>query len=364
MKTSLDKIFIGTMSGTSHDGIDVCALRINKKKFELLKFNSYKYPDKLKKDISDVIQNQKLSLNKYFEIDKKIGLAFGESINKFLVKNYMKKNEIVAIGLSGQTLFHAPKNKYPFSIQAGDPKIVSMLSGLDVVSDFRNDHIALGGEGAPLVPEFHQNIFARRKSSLVVLNIGGISNFTFLDGKESFYGSDCGPGNALMDAYCQSFLNLPFDKNGELAKNGKVHNHSLKKMLDHPFFKKRHPKSTGKEVFNIMFIPKQLLKKSSYDILATLTELTAICIAKSLKSQKKLPDEVILCGGGIKNKFLVDSIQRLSKISLASSSEFGFNPQAIEAMAFAWMARQRIYNNPLCIKDKKGLLGKITRSKQ
>ena len=364
MKTSLDKIFIGTMSGTSHDGIDVCALHINKKKFELLKFNSYKYPDKLRKDISDVIQNQKLSLNKYFEIDKKIGFAFGESINKFLVKNYMKKNKIVAIGLSGQTLFHAPKNKYPFSIQAGDPKIVSMVSGLDVVSDFRNDHIGLGGEGAPLVPEFHQNIFARRKSSLVVLNIGGISNFTFLDGKESFYGSDCGPGNALMDAYCQSFLNLPFDKNGELAKNGKVHNHSLKKMLDHPFFKKRHPKSTGKEVFNIMFIPKQLLKKSSYDILATLTELTAICIAKSLKSQKKLPDEVILCGGGIKNKFLVDSIQRLSKISLASSSEFGFNPQAIEAMAFAWMARQRIYNNPLCVRDKKGLLGKITRSKQ
>ena len=135
-------------------------------------------------------------------------------------------------------------------------------------------------------------------------------------------------------------------------------------MLDHQFFKKRHPKSTGKEVFNIKFIPKQLLKKSSYDILATLTELTAICIAKSLKSQKKLPNEVILCGGGIKNKFLVNSIQRLSKISLASSSEFGFNPQAIEAMAFAWMARQRINNNPLCVKDKKGLLGKITRSKQ
>ena len=364
MKTSLDKIFIGTMSGTSHDGIDVCALRINKKRFELLKFTSYKYPQRLRKDISDVIQNQKLSLNEYLEIDKKIGLAFGESINKFIVKNHIKKNEIIAIGLSGQTLFHAPKDKYPFSIQAGDPKIVSMVCGLDVVSDFRNDHIDLGGEGAPLVPEFHKNIFARKKSSLVILNIGGISNFTYLDGKESFYGSDCGPGNALMDAYCQSFLNLPYDKNGELAKNGEVHNHSLKKMLGHPFFKKRHPKSTGKEIFNIKFIPKQLLKKSSFDILATLTELTANCIAKSINTQKKLPDKVILCGGGIKNKFLVNSIQRLSKIKLVSSSEFGFHPQAIEAMAFAWMARQRIYNNPLIVKDKKGLLGKITRSKQ
>ncbi len=352
------------MSGTSHDGIDVCALCINKKKFELLKFGSYKYPNKLREDISDIIQRQKLSLNKYFEIDKQIGFAFGETINKFLARNYLRKNKIMAIGLSGQTLFHAPKAKYPFSIQAGNPKIVSMISGLDVVSDFRNDHIDLGGEGAPLVPEFHQKIFAKNKSSFVILNIGGISNFTFLDGKESFYGSDCGPGNALMDAYCQSFLNLPYDNNGEIAKNGNVDMHSLKKMLDHPFFKIRHPKSTGKEIFNIKFIPKKLLKRSSNDILATLTELTANCIAKSISSQKKLPDEVILCGGGVKNKFLVNSIQRLSKTKLASSSKFGFNPQAIEAMAFAWMASQKIYNNPLYVNGKKGLLGRVTRFKQ
>ena len=364
MRNYSNKIFIGTMSGTSHDGIDICALSITNKKTELLKFGSYKYPDRLRKDISDVIQHQKLSLNKYFELNKEIGVAFAKSINKFLVKNCIDKNNIMAVGLSGQTLFHAPKVKYPFSIQAGDPKIVSMKCELDVVSDFRNDHISLGGEGAPLVPEFHQNIFAIQNSSLVILNIGGISNFTFLDGKENFYGSDCGPGNALLDAYCQNYLNLPYDKNGELAKNGKVHNQSLEKMLQHPFFKKRHPKSTGKEVFNIKFIPKQLLNKSSYDVLATLTELTASCIAKSLNSQKKLPDQGILCGGGIKNKFLVNSIQRLSKIDFASSNEFGFNPQAIEAMAFGWMARQRIYKNPLYVRDKKGLLGKITRSKQ
>ena len=124
----------------------------------------------------------------------------------------------MAIGLSGQTLFHAPKHKYPFSIQAGDPKIVSMECCLDVVSDFRNDHINLGGEGAPLVPEFHQKIFDRKNSSLFILNIGGISNFTFLDGKKSFYGSDCGPGNALMDAYCQISLIFPMIKMAILPK--------------------------------------------------------------------------------------------------------------------------------------------------
>ena len=364
MKSYSDKIFIGTMSGTSHDGIDICSVSITNKKIELLNFGSYKYPNSLRKDISDVIQHQKLSLNKYIELDKKIGIAFGKSINKFLVKNKINKNQILAIGLSGQTLFHAPKHKYPFSIQAGDPKIVSIECCLDVVSDFRNDHINLGGEGAPLVPEFHQKIFARKNSSLFVLNIGGISNFTFLDGKESFYGSDCGPGNAMMDAYCQKFLNLPYDKNGDFARNGKVQNQALKKMLDHPFFKKRHPKSTGKEVFNIKFIPKELLKKSPNDILATLTELTAICVTKSLHAQKKLPEQMIICGGGIKNKFLMHSIKKLSKINFVSSSEFGFEPQAIEAMAFAWMASQRIYKNPLYVKDKKGLLGKITKSRQ
>ena len=364
MKNYSGKIFIGTMSGTSHDGIDICSVCITNKRIELLNFGSYKYPNSLRKDISNVIQHQKLSLYKYIELDKKIGIAFGKSINKFLVKNKINKNQILAIGLSGQTLFHAPKHKYPFSIQAGDPKIVSMECYLDVVSDFRNDHINLGGEGAPLVPEFHQKIFARKNSSLFILNIGGISNFTFLDGKGSFYGSDCGPGNALMDAYCQKFLDRPYDKNGDLAKNGKIHNQALKKMLDHPFFRKRHPKSTGKEVFNIKFIPKELLKKSPNDILATLTELTAICVTKSLHTQKKLPEQIIVCGGGIKNKFLMHSIKKLSKINLVSSSEFGFEPQAIEAMAFAWMASQRIYKNPLYVKDKKGLLGKITKSRQ
>ena len=364
MKSYSGKIFIGTMSGTSHDGIDICSVRITNNKIELLNFDSYKYPNSLRKDISNVIQHQKLSLNKYVELDKKIGIAFGKSINRFLVKNKINKNQILAIGLSGQTLFHAPKHKYPFSIQAGDPKIVSMECCLDVVSDFRNDHINFGGEGAPLVPEFHQKIFAKKNSSVFILNIGGISNFTFLDGKESFYGSDCGPGNALLDAYCQNFLNLPYDKNGDLAKNGIVHNQALKKMLSHPFFKKRHPKSTGKEVFNIKFIPKELLKKSPNDILATLTELTAICITKSLHAQKKLPEQMIVCGGGIENRFLINSIKKLSKIGIVSSSEFGFEPKAIEAMAFGWMASQRIYKNPLYVKDKKGLLGKIARSKQ
>ena len=363
MRNSSDKIFIGTMSGTSHDGIDVCAIKFSNE-ISLLKFNSFNYAAGLRKDISKVIQQQELSLEKYFELNNKIGIAFSGSIKKFLTQNKINKRNVAAIGLSGQTLFHRPKGKFPFSIQAGDPLVIADECEIDVVSDFRNDHIKLGGEGAPLVPEFHQKIFSKKNTPLVVLNIGGISNFTYLDGKDDFNGSDCGPGNALIDIYCQNFLNRPFDKNGEHAKNGKVHTPSLNKMLAHSFFKMRHPKSTGKEIFNIKFIPKKLLKRSSCDVLATLTELTAVCIKKSISSLKKTPHKVIICGGGQKNKFLVTSIENHIEMALTSSSEYGFDPQAIEAMAFGWMASQRIYKNPHYVKDKKGLIGKITRSKQ
>jgi anhydro-N-acetylmuramic acid kinase len=362
MRTSSDKIFIGTMSGTSHDGIDICAIKFSGQT-SLLKFSSFKYPLDLQQEISKVIQQQELSLGKYFELNNKIGVAFSKSINRFLAQSKINKNNVTGIGLSGQTLFHKPKGKYPFSIQAGDPKIVSTECEIDVVSDFRNDHIKLGGEGAPLVPEFHQKIFSKKNIPLIVLNIGGISNFTYLDGKHNFFGSDCGPGNALMDIYCQSFLNRPFDRQGEHAKNGAIHIPSLNKMLSHPFFRRRHPKSTGKEIFNIRFIPKQLLKRPSYDVLATLTELTAICIAKSLSSQKKFPHQVIVCGGGLRNTFLISSIERHINMNLISSNEYGFDPQAIEAMAFGWMARQRLCKNTLIVKKNKGLLGVLTKSK-
>ena len=362
MKTSSDKIFIGTMSGTSHDAIDICALKITNQ-ISLLNFCSFKYPSALREDISKVIQKQELSLDMYFELDRKIGLAFSKSINKFLTQNKINKKNIGAIGLSGQTLYHQPKGKYPFSIQAGNPNIIANECGIDVIGDFRNDHIKLGGEGAPLVPEFHQKLFAKKNTSLVILNIGGISNFTFLNGKNSFYGSDCGPGNALMDIYCQKLLNRPFDRDGKHARNGVIHSPSLKKMLSHPYFKRRHPKSTGKEIFNIRFIPKQLLKRPSHDILATLTELTAICIAKSIHSLKQSPQEVIVCGGGLKNNFLVSSIERHINVTLTASDQYGINPQAIEAMAFGWMARQRLNKNPLTIKKNKGLLGTLTKAR-
>jgi anhydro-N-acetylmuramic acid kinase len=269
----------------------------------------------------------------------------------------------MAIGLSGQTLWHNPQGKYPFSIQAGDAAIVSKECGIDVVHDFRNDHIALGGEGAPLVPEFHQKLFSISNQDRLILNIGGISNYSYLTKSKDFFGSDSGPGNALLDSYCQKFLDQDYDRNGLLARKGKVHKASLNKMLAHPFFKKRQPKSTGKEIFNIRFIPKSLLQQSPESILATLTELTAKTIAQAIKHKQQSINEIIVCGGGIKNLFLIERISHYISLPIVSSELMGYSPQSIEAMAFGWLASQKIANNPLVVGNKEGVIGKITKFK-
>ena len=202
MPNSLNKLYIGTMSGTSFDGIDVCAISV-RKKIDLVHFSSFKYPPKLRKKIAAVIENQILSLKDYGELNIQIGRAFAKAINTFIKQNNFSSSQIIAIGLSGQTLWHDPQGKYPFSIQAGDAAIVSKACGIDVVHDFRNDHISLGGEGAPLVPEFHQRLFSKSNQDRLILNIGGISNYSYLTKSKDFFGSDSGPGNALLDSYCQ-----------------------------------------------------------------------------------------------------------------------------------------------------------------
>ena len=362
MPNSLNKLYIGTMSGTSYDGIDVCAISV-RKKIDLIHFSSFKYPPKLRKKIAVVIEDQILSLKDYGELNIQIGLAFAKAINTFMKKNNFSSSQIMAIGLSGQTLWHNPRGKYPFSIQAGDAAIVSKECSIDVVHDFRNDHISLGGEGAPLVPEFHQKLFSTSNQDRLIVNIGGISNYSYLKKSKDFFGSDSGPGNALLDSYCQNFLDKDYDHNGLLARKGKVHKASLNKMLAHPFFKKRQPKSTGKEIFNLTLIPKSLLQQSSENILATLTELTATTIAQAIKHKQQSINEIIVCGGGIKNLFLIERIGHYVSLPIVSSEFMGYDPQSIEAMAFGWLASQRIANKPLIAGKQKGLLGKITKFK-
>ena len=231
------------------------------------------------------------------------------------------------------------------------------------MSDFRNSHIVLGGEGAPLTTYFHHEMFKSQKSRLII-NLGGITNFTFI--KRSFVlGSDAGPANALMDIYCQKVLKKKFDKGGLIAAKGDIHASSVNEMSKHSFFQKKLPKSTGKEIFNLNFIPKKLLKKPKEDVLATLNFFSAKMIFEQTQKLKKAIDEIYVCGGGIKNQTLLDNLESLFKIKINSSKEIGLDPMLVESAAFGWLAKKRLDHETLQVfnkgKSSKGLLGSITK---
>ena len=215
------KFYVGAMTGTSHDAIDVSIIKIQKN-IELKFFYSKKFSSKIRAKIKNVIDTNSITLNELGQLNKEVGILFAKSINEAIIDSKIKKSNIACIAVSGQTIRHEPHGKPPFSMQIGDPNIIASLTDLVVISDFRNMHIALGGEGAPLVPEFHNELFFKPKSPRIIINIGGISNFSFVKARKEIYGTDIGPGNALMDAYCQKFLNKPFDKNGAIAAKGKV----------------------------------------------------------------------------------------------------------------------------------------------
>jgi anhydro-N-acetylmuramic acid kinase len=228
-------------------------------------------------------------------------------------------------------------------------------------------HISLGGEGAPLVPEFHNELFHEARKSKIILNIGGIANYSYIKNKNYLWGSDVGPGNALMDAYCQNYLNRPYDKDGKIASKGKVNTKELNRLLSHKFFKQKFPKSTGKELFNLNMLSNKFLKGVPENILATLAEFTALSIHKSINMNKHKYDELVVCGGGGKNTFLIKRIAAAIDQEVILSNDLGYDIQAIESMAFAWMGYKRLNNQVMKVqlgKDKfnKGLLGSITKA--
>jgi anhydro-N-acetylmuramic acid kinase len=359
-------IYIGAMSGTSFDAIDISIIEIENN-IILKSFYSKQIPSSLKKRIKKIIESESATLVELGQLNKKVGLLFAQAINEAIKGTKLTKNRISCVAISGQTIRHEVSGTSPFSMQIGDPNIVSSETGLTVISDFRNTHISLGGEGAPLVPECHNALFYSPKKSKIVLNIGGIANYSYIENKGDIWGSDVGPGNALMDAYCQKYLNKPYDKDGKIASKGNVNTKELNKLLSNKFFKKKFPKSTGKELFNLNILSKEFLKESPENILATLTEYTALSILKAIKINKHIFDEFIVCGGGSKNKFLLARIAAAINNKIILSNDLGYDIQAVESIAFAWIGYKRINNQAMKVqlgknKFKKGLLGSITKS--
>ena len=342
----MDKIgemYIGVMSGTSLDGVDVVLCWIDNSGCRVLSAEQYPFDAELKDDILKLI-DAKISLAEVGVIDHKLGLLFGGAINTFIEEKKIDRSNISAIGLHGQTLWHEPDTQYPFSMQLGDANIVTSMTDITVVADFRRKDIANGGQGAPFAPAFHKYIFSGLEKNVAVLNIGGMANITILG--ETIRGCDTGCGNVLMDYWISKHKALPFDKNGDWARSGEVNQVLLEEMLRDEYFLKEAPKSTGRELFNPQWLQKHLCKfpvLKSEDVQATLLELTLVSIANEIKNT---PTQVlIVCGGGAKNSYLMQKLEeKLQHITIKKSNDFSINSDFLEAMAFAWLAYKRIHN--------------------
>jgi anhydro-N-acetylmuramic acid kinase len=337
----MDELYIGVMSGTSLDGIDIALCEIKGESFELLHSEGYPFDKKLKADILTAI-NSPTTLKTIGELDTRLGHLYANAINTFILTKKIDKKYIKAIGLHGQTLWHEPNGEFPFSMQLGNANVITVQTGVSVISDFRQKDIALGGQGAPFAPVFHQFMFCRLKGNIAVLNIGGMANLSILG--EKLTGYDTGCGNILMDNWISSKKGLPYDKDGEWASSGTVNPKLLKLMLLDPYFSQKAPKSTGREYFNKKWLEKKLhdfIVVKDEDIQATLLELTAQTISNEVK--KTSTDMLIVCGGGVKNTQLMKRLKtEINGVEVISSDECGVSSEFMESMAFAWLAYKRI----------------------
>ncbi|MGH8831429.1 MAG: anhydro-N-acetylmuramic acid kinase, partial [Polaromonas sp.] len=266
--------------------------------------------------------------------------------------------QIQAIGAHGQTVRHQPQRTsgeaagVGYTLQLNNPALLAELTGIDVVADFRSRDVAAGGQGAPLVPAFHQGVFGRPDASVAVLNLGGIANLSVLPAnRESpVLGFDCGPGNALMDAWCRQHTGQPFDAGGAWAASGKLVPALLASLLDEPYFSKPLPKSTGRDLFSLAWLAEKLAPFAAErpeDIQHTLTEFTASACIADVNSYGKDSKELIVCGGGAFNQHLMQHLQAgLPSLRVSTSDLHGLPPLQVEAAAFAWLARQAVQREP------------------
>jgi anhydro-N-acetylmuramic acid kinase len=285
------------------------------------------------------------------KLDRDVGECFADAVAVVLSKNRIATENIVAIGSHGQTLRHQPGAMPPFTLQVGDPSVIAARTGITVVADFRRGDMAVGGQGAPLAPAFHQWLFWHDNSNRVVLNIGGIANITVLPANGPVTGFDTGPGNTLLDAWVRQHHNRDFDLDGSWASQGQASEELLLALLQDRYFAERPPKSTGFEYFNLEWLERKFAESrvhpAKQDVQATLAELTCRSIADAITLHAPGTKDVFVCGGGFHNRDLMRRLgPRLRGVSIQSTSAHGLDPDWVEAAAFAWLAKRRISGEP------------------
>lgn len=352
------------MSGTSLDGIDAALVDFQDNETHLVEFEYLPYSDEIQSTIQKISKPESLiSLKEYGAMDAQLGSLFAKAVNALLAKAAIPTSSVKAIGSHGQTIYHAPDIRFPFSLQIGDPNIIAETTGITTVADFRRRDIAAKGQGAPLVPAFHQAVFQHPNEHRCIVNIGGIANITVLPRNQSaeVIGFDTGPGNTLMDLWIKLHRNLPYDKNGAWGKTGKIDHDLVTLLKQDAYFNAAPPKSTGKEYFSLPWI-YQYFDAFSYkaeDVQASLCFLTAITICDAVKKHAPATERILICGGGIHNDYLLELIQQNIDCPVESAERYGIHPDHVEAVAFAWLARQTMNNLPGNLKEVTGALDSV-----
>ena len=347
--------YLGIMSGTSLDGVDIALTDIQSNQTKLIAADFTPMPANLREKVTALIQSGETSLQALGELDHQFGLLYADCVNTFLHKYQLKPEQIEAIGCHGQTVWHSPKGQFPFTMQIGDMNLLAAKTGITVVGDLRRKDMAFGGQGAPLVPAFHQAVFFDPHWATMVLNIGGISNVSLLIPEEPVIGFDTGTGNTLLDQWIEKHQGKAYDKNGEWAVSGQVNPDLLAALLDEDFFQLPPPKSTGRELFNLVWLENKIQKIAEkttallpQDVQATLAEFTVQSIVLSINNiQTTLPCRLLVCGGGAKNQAIMNGLkQALPNWRIQLTTELNLDIDYVEAAAFAWLAYRRMHNLP------------------
>lgn len=362
-----DNIFIGLMSGTSLDGVDVAMVDFSPSP-RLLHTHFMPYPQALRAKILALQHPTENELESTQLISNQLAMLYAEAVKQLLIATSISTSEITAIGCHGQTIRHRPgfEDGIGFTLQIGNPALLAELTNITVIADFRSRDIAAGGQGAPLVPAFHQAVFADSNANRALINIGGIANITYLGKEGQVFGFDSGPGNMLLDAWIKQHKNLDYDANGAWAQTGKVIEPLLSKMLAEPYFSLAPPKSTGRDLFNdhwltaLLSSDTYLVSSNAYlaeDVARTLVALTAQTIYDALQSNCENVDEIYLCGGGAHNNLLQLSLQTLlGDKKVTTTDTLGIGVDWVEAIAFAWLAKQ-------CLDKQTANLPEVTGAK-
>ncbi|MBD1385701.1 anhydro-N-acetylmuramic acid kinase [Mucilaginibacter rigui] len=375
------KLGIGLMSGTSLDGLDIalCKFKGNGTDtgFELLQFITIPYDNRFKKEVQQVFAQRQADLEKVALLNAYIGSFHAELILQALDKWNIKPAEVDFIASHGQTIYHAPKHQHKqpdydnATLQIGDGDHIAVKTGILTISDFRQKHIAAGGEGAPLALYGDVLLGSKAGEERILLNIGGIANLTYLpaDGDTSkVLCTDIGPGNTLIDAACRQYFNKPYDEDSAIANAGKVDETLLEDLLHHPFFNETLPKTTGPELFNLEYVANAQQTSRSFninktDLVATLSAFTGRTISNFIKTHFNIPGlKIFVSGGGARNPYVMNYLTTaLPNAEIANTRDLGIDPDAKEAILFALLGNEALCGKPIAIGNNPAvLMGKFS----